>query len=171
MESPNHLDRKKARQVESKAKSMPITFFDVKGIVHKEFVLAGRTVRSTYYCDILQRLCEIVRRLRPELWQQNNWLLHHDNAPSHTSFFTREFFTKSKMTVIPNLFYFSLFLRLKIKLRVRHFDITEVIKAESQAVLNILTEHDFQDAFKKWQKSRKWCIHTEGDYFKRDGGQ
>jgi hypothetical protein len=28
----------------------------------------------------------------------------------------------------------------------------EVIEAESQAVLNALTEHDFQDAFKKSQK-------------------
>jgi hypothetical protein len=26
----------------------------VKGIVHKEFVLAGQTVKSAYYCDILQ---------------------------------------------------------------------------------------------------------------------
>jgi hypothetical protein len=31
----------------------------------------------------------------------------------------------------------------------RHFDTTEVMEAESQAVLNSLTEHDFQDAFKK----------------------
>jgi hypothetical protein len=30
-----------------------------------------------------------------------------------------------------------------------HFDTIDVIKAESQAVLNTLTEHDFQDAFKK----------------------
>jgi hypothetical protein len=29
----------------------------------------------------------------------------------------------------------------------RHFDTIEVIEAESQAVLNTLTEHDFQDAF------------------------
>jgi hypothetical protein len=34
----------------------------------------------------------------------------------------------------------------------RHFDTTEVIVAESQVVLNTVTEHDFQDAFKKWQK-------------------
>jgi hypothetical protein len=27
-----------------------------------------------------------------------------------------------------------------------------VIKAESKAVLNTLTEYEFQDAFKKWQK-------------------
>jgi hypothetical protein len=33
-----------------------------------------------------------VRTFRRELWRQKNWLLHHDNAPSHTSVFTREFF-------------------------------------------------------------------------------
>jgi hypothetical protein len=38
---------------------------------------------------------------------------------------------------------------LKIKLKVRHFVTTEVIEAESQAVLDTLTEHAFQDAFKK----------------------
>jgi hypothetical protein len=30
-----------------------------------------------------------------------------------------------------------------------HFDITKVLETESQALLNTLTEHDFQDAFKK----------------------
>jgi hypothetical protein len=34
----------------------------------------------------------------------------------------------------------------------RHFDTTEVIETESQAVLYTLGEHDFQDAFRKWQK-------------------
>jgi predicted helicase len=39
---------------------------------------------------------------------------------------------------------------LKIKLKGRHFDTIEVMEAESQAVLSSLTEHDFQDAFKKF---------------------
>jgi hypothetical protein len=46
-----------------------------------------------------------------------------------------------------------------------------VNEAESQAVLNTLTEYDNQDAFKKWQKRWERCIHAEGDYFKGDGGQ
>jgi hypothetical protein len=46
-----------------------------------------------------------------------------------------------------------------------------VIGAESQAVQNTFTEHDFQDAFKKWQKSWEWCVRTEVDYSKGDGGQ
>jgi hypothetical protein len=37
---------------------------------------------------------------------------------------------------------------LKIKLKGRHFDTIEVREAESQAVLNTLTGHDFGEAFK-----------------------
>jgi hypothetical protein len=44
---------------------------------------------------------------------------------------------------------------LKIKLKGCHFDTIDVIEAELQAVLNTLTEHDFQDAFKKSQKRWK----------------
>jgi hypothetical protein len=44
---------KMARQVKSKVKTMLIIFFDIKQIVHKEFVLAGQTVNSAYYCDVL----------------------------------------------------------------------------------------------------------------------
>jgi hypothetical protein len=45
------------------------------------------------------------------------------------------------------------------------------MEVESQAVLNTLTEQDFQDAFKNWQKRWKRCIHAKGDYFEGDGGQ
>jgi len=47
---------KKARQVKSNLKSMIITFFDIKGIVHKEFVPTGQTVNSGFYCEVLRRL-------------------------------------------------------------------------------------------------------------------
>jgi hypothetical protein len=39
--------------------------------------------------------------------------------------------------------YFFLFPRLKIKPKGRHVDAIEMIEAESQTVLNTLTEHDF----------------------------
>jgi hypothetical protein len=77
-------DRKKERQVKSKAKSMLTVFIDVKRILNKEFVLTHKTVNSAYYFDTLWRMHENVRRLRPELWKQKNLLLHHDNASSHT---------------------------------------------------------------------------------------
>jgi hypothetical protein len=40
------------------------------------------------------------------------------------------------MTVVPHASYFSLFLQLEIKLKGNHSHPTEVIEAESQAVLN-----------------------------------
>jgi hypothetical protein len=46
-----------------------------------------------------------------------------------------------------------------------------VIEAESQAVLNTLTERDFQDALKIWQKRWERCKRVERDYFEGDGGQ
>jgi hypothetical protein len=177
--SPNSPRPKKERQVKSKVKSMLIIFFDIKEIVHKEFVLAGQTVNSSHYCDILRKLRENVQRLRYELWRQTNWLLHHDNAPSHSSIFTRESLTNNNMTCHPPTHPTSLtwppatflFPRLKIKLKGRSFDTFEVIEAESEAVMNTLIELDFHDAFKKWQKRWEQCIRAEGDYFKGDGGQ
>jgi hypothetical protein len=68
-----------------------------------------------------------VRRLRPELWRQSNWLLHHDNPLSHTFFFNREFSAKNSMTVFPQPPYFYLFPRLKIELKSYHFDTIKVI--------------------------------------------
>jgi hypothetical protein len=52
-----------------------------------------------------------------------------------------------------------------MRLTGRHFDTIEVIEAESQAVLNILTEQNFQDAFKNWQK--RWERFIRENY----GGQ
>jgi hypothetical protein len=48
----NSLRPRKARQVKSKVKNMLIIFFNIKGIVYKEFILAGQTGNSAYYCDV-----------------------------------------------------------------------------------------------------------------------
>jgi hypothetical protein len=48
---------------------------------------------------------------------------------------------------------------LKVKLKGRHFDTFEVIEVESQAVLNTLTEHGFQDAFKN--DKRAFCLSVQ----------
>jgi hypothetical protein len=50
---------------------------------------------------------------------------------------------------------------LKINLKGCHFDTTEVIEAESQVMLNTLTEHDFQDAFKNMSEALG-TMHTHG---------
>ena len=99
--SPTSPRPKKARQVKSNLKSMINTFFDIKGIVHKEFVPTGRTVNSRFYCEILWRLREKVRRHHPQLWREQTWLLHHDNARLTLPFSPTSFWQKAKLLSSP----------------------------------------------------------------------
>jgi len=53
----------------------------LSGIVHYEFVPTGQTVNQVYYLEVLKKLREKVRRKLPEIFANNSWILHHDNAP------------------------------------------------------------------------------------------
>jgi len=46
----------KFRQSKSRVKTMLLTFFDIRGIVHYEFVPTGQTVNQVYYLEVLERL-------------------------------------------------------------------------------------------------------------------
>jgi hypothetical protein len=98
-----------------------------------------RILTVTFYGNRV-KMCE---DFSANFGDKKNWLLHHDNAPSHI--FTREFFflQKTRWLPLPTHPYFSLFPQLKIKVKGRHFDTIEVMEAEY---------YDFQDAFTKWQK-------------------
>ncbi|UYV78760.1 hypothetical protein LAZ67_16002673 [Cordylochernes scorpioides] len=66
------------------------------GVVHHEFLPQGRTVNKEYYLQVMRNLREAIRQKRPDLWKNKNWLLHHDNAPAHTSLLVRDFLAKKK---------------------------------------------------------------------------
>jgi len=70
--------------------------------VHKVFVPSGQVVNGMFYCEILRRLVENVRCKWPEISKNGDWLLHHDNAPAHTSLFVREFLINNNMTTVPH---------------------------------------------------------------------
>jgi len=79
---------------------MLLTFFDIRGIVHYDFVLIGQTVNQIYYLEVLEKLREKVRRKRPELFANNSWILHHDNAPARTALSVRKFLASKQITVL-----------------------------------------------------------------------
>ena len=83
----------KARPSKSKVKVMLITFFDVRRIVHSEFL-------PQVYKEILQLLLRSVREKRQELWQDKSWLLHYDNTPAHNALSIWQFLAEKNIAVL-----------------------------------------------------------------------
>jgi hypothetical protein len=59
-----------------------LAFFDSEGIIHHEYTPERQTINKEFYLEIL-RLRESFGRKAEKWW--NEWILHHNNAPAHTS--------------------------------------------------------------------------------------
>ena len=87
---PNHPNGSVVRSnVRSNVKVLLTIFFDCNGVVHQEFLLQGRTVSMEYYLEVMCGLWT-------ELWKNQLWVLHYDNAPAHKSMFVHKFLAKNK---------------------------------------------------------------------------
>jgi len=72
----------------------------------------------------------------PELWENQTWMLHHDNAPDHTSLLIPSYLAKHQTPVVPHLPYapdlapadFFLFPKIKTTLKGRRFQTIEEIQ-------------------------------------------
>jgi hypothetical protein len=64
---------------------MLLALFDSEGIVHNEYTPNRQTINKEFYVEVLRLLHESFRQKRPEKWWDGDWILHHDNAPAHTS--------------------------------------------------------------------------------------
>jgi len=74
-------------------------FFDYRDVIHYEFLPAGKTVNKDYYLEVMRRLRNAIRRKRPNLWTENSWILHYDNAPAHTAMIIRNFLVKHSTNI------------------------------------------------------------------------
>jgi hypothetical protein len=117
----NLLRLKKARQMKSKPKSMFTISFDIKGIVHKEFALAGQWVSQVHILlSCFMATAWKCTKTSPRTLVTKNWTLNYENAP---------FFIINNLTIIPHPLYmpdwvlcnFSLFPWLKINLKGCHW--------------------------------------------------
>jgi len=157
-------------------KVMFVVFFDWQGVIHYEFIPRGQTVNKEFYVAVLKHLREAVRRKRPQLWTSQRWVLHHDNAPAHSSFLVHNFLAKNETTIVPQPpcspdlapSDFFLFPKLKSTLKGRRFDTFDEIKKNSTKALFAIPKEAFQKAFQSWQKRWERCVASEGNYFEGD---
>ena len=152
---------------------MLITFFDSKGIIHKEFVPTGQTITGAYYLEVLKRLMGRIHRIRPEYRDPENWSLLHDNAPSHTSLIVRQCLARNRVSVLNHPPYspdlapcdFSLFPKLKLKLKGRFFDDIPTIQSASTQALEAIPQTELEHAFESLLNRCNKCIEARGEYF------
>lgn len=174
--SPHSPRPKKCRMVKSYIKTMLICFFDIRGIVHSEFVPPGQTVNQHYYLQVLKRLRESIRKKRTNLWLSGDWFFHHDNAPAHTALSVKQFLTKNGMTPIDHPPYspdlapsdFFLFPRLKRNMKGQRFTTVEEVKQNSLHELKAIPVDEFTNCFEQWKKRLQKCITVDGNYFEGD---
>ncbi|CAK9833986.1 Protein GVQW3 [Anthophora retusa] len=113
---------------------------------------------------------------RPDLWANNSWILHHDNAPAHNAILIREFLTKNNTNTIqqpsnsPDLAPrdFFLFNRLKKPLRGTRYSTREEVMTKSKTALMDIPKIEYQRCFEDWIKRWRKCIAVDGEYFEGD---
>ncbi|UYV70267.1 hypothetical protein LAZ67_7002330 [Cordylochernes scorpioides] len=159
---------KKARMSKSFIKTIIIVFFDIRGIVHCEFVPQGQTVHSTFYLEVLRRFKRRIARVRTDI--KDTVKLHHDNVTSHTAFINTNLLARSNTPVIPHPPYspdlapfdFFLFPRLKREMKGKHWETVENIQHHVTTFLRSIPVEEFQGASQAWQTSLLKCIDAGG---------
>jgi histone-lysine N-methyltransferase SETMAR len=155
-----------------------ITLFDIKGIIHFEYILQGKTVNRTYFMIILKWLCEAVCRRRPEL-RPSDWILYHDNTPAHKVLYVKQFLAQKLITemehppfspcLASNVFW--LFPGVKYALKAQCFEDIEDIQKKCDDSIDSYSTTGVPKCFQQWQHLWAKCIAAQGEYFEGDPSQ
>ncbi len=153
----------------SVGKTMLISFFDSKGIVHQEY-LCNRTVNSQVFVQILGCLEIAMRTKRP----RQRYYLHMDNASSHTARPTRLALLYRGIRTIPHPPYspdlapndFWFYDRIKRGLKGRRFHNLDQLEAAADMEMGNIPSEEFEHCIlKSWPVRWAWCILHNRAYF------
>jgi histone-lysine N-methyltransferase SETMAR len=123
-------------------KTMLINFFHSQGVVHKEFVPEGKTVKAELYKGVMDRLLKRIQRLRPAAFRPREFFLLHDNAPAHKAAFVCQFLTQKYVTTLyyppysPDLSPPDYFLSPKLKVELKGLHFAHVVEVQEAVTDN-----------------------------------
>ena len=155
--------------------ALRLFFFDCEGVVHYEFAPRGQTINKEYYVKVLKRLRNAVRRKRPRFWSSGDWLLHHDNAPAHSSNLVQQFMAKHKIVQLRQPPYspdmapcdFCMFSKFKMALKGKQFDDIETIQSNATRELKAIPKSAFEDCFKMWKHRWERVVQSNEGLLRR----
>jgi transposase len=123
--------------------------------------------------EVLSRLVQRIRRVRPQFRERGRWFLLHDNARLHTAVLIKQFFAKHGIPKLKSPPYFpdlsppDVFLSPKIKstLKGRRVEDTADIKRNVTKELLALHANEFRKCFQHFYEQSQKCATSEGNYF------
>ena len=115
-------------------------------------------VNKEYYVEVMR---ETIRQKHTELWRNQSWSWHYDNAPAHTSMLVRTFLAKNKTVIRPQPPYlpdlapaeFFPFPELKTPTKGKRFATIEEIKEKSKQEMLAVPLGAFQKCFEGLEKT------------------
>ena len=103
---------------------------------------------------------------RRSLWEAHAWMLHHDNAPTHTALSICQFLAQRNITILKHPPYsfdlascdFFLFPKIKCVMKGTHFSDIDYIKMAATTELKKIPENAFQECFESWKRRIHKCF-------------
>ena len=152
-------------------KVLLISFFDYRGVIHREF-LCGQTVNRYNFIQMLHRMRLAIARRCPRVLR--NFYLHMANAPMHMACLTKLFIHTMHINVMPHTPYspdlapndFFFYPTLKLPLRGQRFGSLDGLEDAVDGEIGCILSHKFADCIlRAWPRRWQKCIDLDGEYF------
>ncbi len=155
-------------------KVMLIVFWNLQGVIHREFVADGKGVDRHVYLRTMRELHEKLHRRRPDFWRRQSFWLHHDGAPIHRADIMVNFLQANNTKILPHPPYsldlapsnYFLFARLKNNMTGITFDSVDKLKQCVDFELGQIAQWEYAHAMRdSWSKHLQQCVDHKGHYF------
>ena len=164
----------KFRKVISANKVMVSVFWDSEGVLLTDYLEKGKTVTGVYYAGLIRKLREVTKEKRRGKLTQGV-LLHHDNAPAHTSHVATATTHDCGFELLSHPPYsldlapsdFHLFRYLKESLRGRAFEDDEDVTVAVNEWIEERDENFFLEGVKTLEQRWEMCVALRGNYVEK----
>lgn len=165
----------KVKRARSAGKILIASFFSLTGYLVSVPLRNQRSINAEWYVTkCLPEVFTAVSNKRPNTGLRG-LLLHHDNAPAHSAFKTRDFLDSTPVKLVGHPPYspdlapcdFFLFPKIKNQLKGKQFSSAEDALAAFENAVEEVSGAEWKMCFENWFRRMKLCIDANGEFFEK----
>ncbi len=171
--APGAARPQKPRLERAMLKVMLTIFWDLQGMVMREFIEDSRGITAQVHLQLLRRLREKVRCQHPQVWINDTWRIQQDNAPAHRARVVQEWMRNMSTGQVPHPGYspglapsnYWLFNRIKHHLRGHRYDSVQDLCDQIDRIIQNIRPNEFRHAIESLPDCWHHCVRAGGAYF------